>query len=423
MTTMFEATRNVGRERAIEAARLVGAKVAFPQFGRDRPDGATDFNDLHQASGLDSVRACVESATVVPSARAQLLVTWLRDAAIGQVASYWIKGLIAAAALVLVFGPPGCGKTFWVLDVAARIATRLQWRGQRVSQGLVVIVAVEAGSSVVVRGVAWRQRYLPEERAGESIPLAFLNTPLDLRDRASQDRLLALLEELTAQAELPLALVVIDTLSRAAPGANENAPDDMSAIIGGCDRIRSDTGATVLLVHHSGKDAGKGARGHSILNAAADTIISIDDRTATIEKSRDGASGARFPFDLDIVEMGQDADGDPITTCVVRQLDEAAARPAKPREPSGVIQRLLLRTLRTLVHERGEARAIGRAVPVELLVEHAATKLPGKKEPWRARQHLIQSLTALQAHGFANVADEWVSTAEASSVRGPSRKY
>ncbi len=53
---------NPGLSKATEAARIVGGCVAIPDFGGDRPDGVTDFNDLHQIAGADAVRACIEAA-------------------------------------------------------------------------------------------------------------------------------------------------------------------------------------------------------------------------------------------------------------------------------------------------------------------------------------------------------------------------
>lgn len=56
--------RTPGLTKATEAARVVGGVVAVPDFGTDRPDGATDFNDLAQLCGLDAVARCIASAAV-----------------------------------------------------------------------------------------------------------------------------------------------------------------------------------------------------------------------------------------------------------------------------------------------------------------------------------------------------------------------
>lgn len=53
---------NPGLDKATAAALAVGGLVAVPSFPADRPDKATDFNDLHQLAGLDAVKACLDAA-------------------------------------------------------------------------------------------------------------------------------------------------------------------------------------------------------------------------------------------------------------------------------------------------------------------------------------------------------------------------
>ena len=50
---------NPGRDKATAAARSVRGLAVFPA---PLPENGSDFNDLHQASGLDAVRACIEGA-------------------------------------------------------------------------------------------------------------------------------------------------------------------------------------------------------------------------------------------------------------------------------------------------------------------------------------------------------------------------
>src|SRR5262249_54953770 len=135
------------------------------------------------------------------------------------------------------------------------------------------------------------------------------------------------------------SIVVVDTLAQATPGANENAGEDMGRVLANCKAIRRATGATVLLIHHAGKDLSRGARGWSGLRAAADAEIEIsrlDDsnRLATITKQKDGTDGAKYPFKLAVVPLGEDADGEVIDSCVVTHLDTV---PRRQREPTGRI--------------------------------------------------------------------------------------
>lgn len=66
----FRTEGNPGRAKATEAARAIGTRVAFPQFGADRPEKATDFNDLHQAQGIEAVRASLTGAGPAQAAAA-----------------------------------------------------------------------------------------------------------------------------------------------------------------------------------------------------------------------------------------------------------------------------------------------------------------------------------------------------------------
>jgi hypothetical protein len=97
----------------------------------------------------------------------------------------------------------------------------------------------------------------------------------------------------------------------------------MGALVMNMDRIRSETGACVLFVHHSGKDAAKGARGHSCLRAAIDSefeLVADEEtgaRSAAVVKQRDLPKGAVFEFRLEQVTLGQNPHGEDVTTCLV----------------------------------------------------------------------------------------------------------
>ncbi len=64
---------NPGRTHAMNAARAIGAEVAFPLFsaGHCRSDKETDFNDLALIDGLGAVRVCIEAAEAVETIQAR----------------------------------------------------------------------------------------------------------------------------------------------------------------------------------------------------------------------------------------------------------------------------------------------------------------------------------------------------------------
>ena len=139
-----------------------------------------------------------------------------------------------------------------------------------------------------------------------------------------------MMQHLAATGGAGFDLIVIDTLARVMGGGDENTAPDIADLFRNLDLIRRATGAHVMLIHHSGKDAGRGARGHSSLRAAIDTEIELTRDnfgtiTADLSKQRDGPTGYRFAYRLLQVELGRDQDGDPVTTCLVEPTEPAEA--------------------------------------------------------------------------------------------------
>ena len=65
------------------------------------------------------------------------------------------------------------------------------------------------------------------------------------------------------RAHCDIAMIIVDTLSRSIPGGDENSPSSSTSVISACYKIRGETDANLLLVHHSGKNLDAKDRGHS----------------------------------------------------------------------------------------------------------------------------------------------------------------
>src|SRR5690606_7968170 len=118
-------------------------------------------------------------------------------------------------------------------------------------------------------------------------------------------------------------LVFVDTLAASIPGANENAPEDMGAFLGKARWIKEETGAVIVLVHHTGKDTTKGARGWSGLKAAVDFEVEVirhaEDKAVSLvnlTKQKDETDDMQLAFKLEVVQLGFNSRGRPITSCV-----------------------------------------------------------------------------------------------------------
>jgi hypothetical protein len=122
--------------------------------------------------------------------------------------------------------------------------------------------------------------------------------------------------------EQDFSLIVVDTLAMTMGAGSENDGADMGQYIKNIMLLKSIFNCHVMIIHHSGKDRGKGARGHSSLRAAVDTEIEVKAdglmRVATAHKQRDLENGKKVAFSLMGVQLGFDEDGDPITSCVVK---------------------------------------------------------------------------------------------------------
>lgn len=242
-----------------------------------------------------------------------------------------IKGILPAAELGMVYGDSGSGKTFVTLDILAAIALGASWRGHKVAQGSVAYIAAEGAS-----GVKNRLRACAAYR-GHALDLAAL--PLHvLGDAPNFTVHKEALEVIKAAKQLgPLSVIVVDTYAAVMPGANENNGEDAGRVIAHCKLLHKATGALVLLIHHSGKDASRGARGWSGLRAAADVELNVvrnqvsNARCLSVTKLKDGEdSGLDFGFRLHPVDLDADDDGEDYSSCVVAPADYNPPKNDKP---------------------------------------------------------------------------------------------
>lgn len=243
---------------------------------------------------------------------------------------YILKHFLPAQSLCSIYGPSGSYKSFLAVSWACHIAAGLPWAGKKVTPGAVLYVVGEGGVGVPRRVRAWEQMY------GESADnLWLVNRPVfPVRESEVAEVLLAA-KQIESESGVPVRMVVIDTLARCFGGNDENDARDMGAFIEGCDVIKQKTGATVLVIHHSGKDEAKGARGSSSFRAALDTEFNVkregDGKALilTCTKMKDAEEPERKAYDLKTAELYTDEDGELVCSLVVH--DEP--REAKEVEP------------------------------------------------------------------------------------------
>jgi len=196
-----------------------------------------------------------------------------------------------------------------------------------------------------------------------------------------------------------VSLIVIDTLAQTTAGGNENSGEDMGLALSHCKGIHRATGAMALLVHHSGKDTSKGARGWSGVRAACDVEFEVmrfdQDRVLALTKQKDGEDSAEFGFKLTTVSLGFDSDGDEITSCVAEPTDGTRQAKRGTGKKLGHNERLALRCMGEIMGGEGEGVQVG-----QLLNAMCSQMLPpdeGKKDRRREMGH--RAIQALQDSG------------------------
>lgn len=246
-----------------------------------------------------------------------------REIQLSTASRYIVKGIIPATGLVVVWGPPKCGKSFFVYDMCAHVAANWTYRDRRVKQCPVVYFALEGQQGFVARLQAFRDAH----------------DVVDMPFYLSADRIMlphdgfAIVDSIKRQfPEVAPGIVVLDTLNRSIAGS-ENDPEDMGQYVRAADAIREAFECAVIVVHHCGVEGAR-PRGHTSLTGAADAQIAVkrdeaDNIVATVEYMKDGPQGDQVASRLEQVVVGHDDDGDEITSCVVWPADTVGKGKAK----------------------------------------------------------------------------------------------
>lgn len=278
----------------------------------------------------------------------------------------FVEGLLIDGGLSLFYGASNSGKTFLVCDIGFHVAMGWPWHGREVEPGAVLYVAGEGGAGIKNRIAAFRLHH--GGAAAGDVPFAVVPTSLDLHNpTADTAPLIATIKEMADRFGIRIRLVIIDTVSRALAGGDENDSAAMGALVRNVDRIRHETGTHVALVHHSGKDSAKGARGHSLLRAAVDTEVEVtrDHVTglsvAKVTKQRDMAMEGEIAFRLEVVELGTNRRGKPVTSCVIVPTDEQAGPRRRPTVTGAA--KVVLDLLRKAIEDAGELLPVTNHTP------------------------------------------------------------
>ena len=306
-------------------ARRYAEIVAEMAADRAMIDGADEIAALARQTGMPQAERMERIASIVARVEAQRKgpgrrVPVLRLAALKESASaigWCVKHVIPTSSIGMMFGGSGTFKSFIALDLALHVAHGLPWMGRRTADGQVLYIAAEGGAGLWGRIDAWhRARALP----WGGVPFFVVPQAVDLTVDAW--RVVDAAQAIGAQP----SLVVVDTLSQTYAG-EENSANEMAAYLREIGlRFRALWDCAVLLIHHSGHEATERPRGSSAIRGNVDFMLGVfrdeKERIATVQckKQKDGDLFADADFKMVPVTLGQDADGDEVTSLVAWHL-------------------------------------------------------------------------------------------------------
>ncbi|EJB02919.1 hypothetical protein Rleg9DRAFT_1734 [Rhizobium leguminosarum bv. trifolii WSM597] len=404
------------------SVRVLDIAMHWPECGPK--EDITDWKERGGGSA-DRLSALLEKAPAwsPEPPRSQFGVMSWRDLdQPGQDLEYLVHGMLTVGDRSVVAGPSGSGKTFLTLHLAMCVARGQEFLGRPVQQGGVIYQVGEGSRGLKKRAKAYRTHFTVPE--SEEVPFYLMPSRVDLFSKDGDTQ--KLIDEINAWKLVmsqPLRLVVIDTFSKATAGADENSGKDISIIMENVDRIASECGSHVMIVHHLNAD-GKKLRGHTSLYADVDQVLTVTNdevtkvRTLVLSKQKDDEDGVKIDFSLAQVIVGyDDVNERDITSCVVlsvnekerlKKLQQAEGFSVNPSE-----RRFLINFFEAmdkhgkLVADRmdGPPAALGKTIVsysdyADLVVSKMVEESDKKKARERVRKSVAAARDGLQKYGI-----------------------
>ena len=226
-----------------------------------------------------------------------------------------VRNMLGVGEMSAVYGAPGCGKGVIVQDMALHIGAGLHWHGRATTRGAVVYIALERKKLVERRAIAFRKKH-----GLQNLPFAIVGGVYDFRQPGTAAQIATICAQVKTATGYSVVLIIIDTVSRALAGGDENSPKDMGALIMTAGMLQQECPtAHVLWVHHIPHDSDR-LRGHGALLGAVDTSVSVSSgasvRTARVVKANDSEEGESVSFTIEGVEIAPDGTTAPIAVPV-----------------------------------------------------------------------------------------------------------
>ena len=232
---------------------------------------------------------------------------------------HWvIKGIFMRKSLNQVIGETGSLKSFITLWMAYCVGNGIDWNGRKVEQGVVLYIAAEGEA-----GLGKRLKVLEDFYGMPPRNIKFSEDRADLSDAENVERMY----ETAKLMEWDVKLVIFDTLHMTAGDFDENSSKDYGKVFVSLNRIKEETNAAVIVIHHVGHGDKSRGRGSSASRAAMDNEYRAERKdgivTLTCTKAKETEPPEPMRFKYSVVDTGWfDEDGFPETSLI---LEDAGA--------------------------------------------------------------------------------------------------
>ena len=302
-----------------------------------------------------------------------LVESW--DSIKDEPVEWLVESIIPKRAFVALFAPPASWKSFIALDLAEAIATGREWMGYKIpKKGAVLFISGEGHGGMGARVKACKI----QNNSPDGANLYVIRAQINIRSSQEDfDALINAINELIAQIDEPLELIILDTLMRMSGGNfNENSSEDMGGFISQTGKLQQLYNCALMVIHHSGKHI-KGLRGHSSLLGAVDTELEIirqdsvinsadpsviGNAVLNVSKQKDGADSIAVGIEVVLVEIGTSMLGFEITTSLaIRHNQDIAGSNSqgnKNNAGSGGNQKIEMDSLMKVIKAKGSYREV-----------------------------------------------------------------
>ena len=348
-----------------------------------------------------------------PSGAAKFKLVPFEDIKFVASSEWLVKKLLPRQGVAPIFGPSQTFKSFIIADLSFHVALGWEWAGRKVEQGSVVYIAAENGAGTRKRKAGFELAHA--DSLPECVPFYLVEAAPNLG--TEKNDLQALIASVEAVGVSP-AMIVVDTIAQTLGGGEENTTG-MQTFLANATALANRFKCCVAPVHHAPLADEKRMRGWSGLYAGVDALVRAERKgddlvtALTLVKLKDEEGGVGLTVRLGRIVIGEDEDGDEISTLIVTGIEtdapkQATAGKAEASTSVPKSRRLLMEVVAQAIDDAGKdfssfangpvVRAVDdeavRARYVTRIAEQAGPKESADKVHERGRKAFLRAVEA-----------------------------